>query len=195
MNDVPSDPVRFLTEFLPGQFEAMKDTFVGKSSVGSMAFRVVDGGDWSMRLSDGAISVSEGVADDVIIQISIPVDDFYEVMIAGLEEQGEAGLSPETRLMAFKALFLDETQAGAVRNIKGSIAFSITDGGVTRRLIITPGDRQPNLDNPECRLECQMSDYLQLQAGKALPMQLAMSGKLRIVGDATLSIALNAVLM
>lgn len=194
MSNVPNDPEAFFTEYLPSQFAAMKDKLVGKSSVGSMVFRIIDGGEWSLSLSDGEISISEGKADDVIIQVTIPSEDFGAVMVEGAQAQGDGGMSPETQLMAFKALAVDETRAGTVRSTKGSVAFVITDGDAIRKLVITPGSQAPNVEAPECRLECQMSDFLQLQSGKALPMQLAMSGKIRIVGDVSLPMALNAVL-
>lgn len=194
MSNVPSDPKEFFTEYLPSQFEGMKDKLAGKSSAGSMLFRILDGGEWSLSLSDGEITITEGQADDVIIQVTIPPDDFGAVMVEGAEAQGDGGMAPETQLMAFKALAVDEARAGSVRNVKGSVAFMITDGDAIRKLVITPGSQAPNMDAPECKLECQMSDFLQLQTGKALPMQLAMSGKIRIVGDASLPMALNAVL-
>jgi putative sterol carrier protein len=37
-----------------------------------------------------------------------------------------------------------------------------------------------------------MSDYLEIQKGTQLPMQLAMSGRLRIVGDASIAMMMNS---
>ncbi len=194
MAEVPESPHEFFTSYLPSKFEAMKAKMAGKSSVGSMAFRVPGGGEWSIRLTDGAISVSEGLNDDVIVQVTVPSEDFVAVMVEGARAQDGTDLGPEAQVMAMKALTVDGARAATIRDVKGNIAFVITDGDRKRKLVITPGNKTVNVETPECRLECQMSDFLQLQTGKALPIQLAMSGKIRIVGDASLPMALNAVL-
>ncbi len=193
MSNVPNDPKEFFTTFLPSQFEAMKEKFAGKSSVGSVLFRVVDGGEWSINLKDGDISVTEGAVDDILVQVTVRPEDFGPLIVEAAEAQGDT-MAPEAQMMAFKALAVDESRLGMLTQAKGSVAFVITDGDAIRKLVITPGTQTANVENPECKLECQMSEFLQLQTGKVLPMQLAMSGKIRIVGDATLPMALNAVL-
>ncbi len=193
MTEVPESPKEFFMQYLPAKFTEFRDTFSGKSSAGSMLFRIHEGDEWTIRLNDGKLEVSEGAADDTILQVTIPAKDFIDVMVEGARAQS-GNLAPEAQVMALKALTVDQARIAEVLKVKGSVAFVVTDGDSVRKLVITPGNQAANVDSPECKLECQMSDFIQLQTGKQLPIQLAMSGKMRIVGDASLPMALNAVI-
>lgn len=196
MTDVPDDPKEFFESYLPERFKSFDATLAGKSSVGSMVFSVTDGGgEWSLLLRDGKLEVNAGADPDPILTFTIPSEDFLAVMVQGarLAEEAQEEAKASSQLMAFKALTLDAERAQLVKNVRGTVMFSITDGGQKRRLAVTPGTQTPELEKPECRLECQMSDYLELQQGRQVPMQLAMSGKIRMIGNAQVPMALGAV--
>lgn len=185
----------FFTTWLPAQFATVKEKLTGRSSPGAMVFRIgPDGSDWTLRLSDGELEITQGAIPDPLLQVSLTPDDFTHLLARAMRMQETEPVKLETQLLAFKALTVDPERAKSVRAVRGNVAFVITDGDVKRRIIITPGDATPRLDDPECRLECQMVDFLEMQAGRQLPIQLAMSGKIRIVGNAAIPMALNAVL-
>ncbi len=50
MSDVPDTPKEFFTQYIPTRFESMKSGFAGKTSAGSMVFRVAGDGEWSLTL-------------------------------------------------------------------------------------------------------------------------------------------------
>ena len=195
MTDVPDSPKEFFTQFLPSRFEALKAGLAGKSSSGSMVFRVQGAGEWSMRLKDGEIEVSEGMHDDVIIQVTVSSEDFKPIFVQGAIMQGDAEIKPEQQVLAFKALTVDAGRVKLVQNIAGTVAFVVDAGGATHRLAITPGKAEPKIDAPDCRLECKMSDFMDMQTGKQNPMQLAMGGKIKIVGNAQIPMALSGVFL
>jgi hypothetical protein len=195
MTDVPDSPKEFFTQFLPSRFEALKAGLAGKSSSGSMVFRVQGAGEWSMRLKDGEIEVSEGMHDDVIIQVTVSSEDFKPIFVQGAIMQGDAEIKPEQQVLAFKALTVDAERVKLVQNIAGTVAFVVDAGGATHRLAITPGKAEPKIDAPDCRLECKMSDFMDMQTGKQNPMQLAMGGKIKIVGNAQIPMALSGVFL
>lgn len=193
MTDVPTTPKEFFTQYLPSRFEAMKAGLAGKSSSGSMVFRVTGAGEWTLRLKDGELEVSEGMQDDVIIQVTVAPEDFEPIFVQGAIMQGDAELKPEQQVMAFKALTVDAERVKLVKNIQGTVAFVVDAGGAAHKLGITPGNGTPKLDAPDCRLECKMNDFMDMQTGKQNPMQLAMSGKIKIVGNAQIPMALSGV--
>jgi putative sterol carrier protein len=195
MTDVPDSPKEFFTQFLPSRFEALKAGLAGKSSNGSMVFRVQGAGEWSMRLKDGDLEVSEGMHDDVIIQVTVSSEDFKPIFVQGAIMQGDAEIKPEQQVLAFKALTVDAERVKLVQNIAGTVAFVVDAGGATHRLAITPGKTEPKIDAPDCRLECKMSDFMDMQTGKQNPMQLAMGGKIKIVGNAQIPMALSGVFL
>jgi len=193
MTDIPESPEEFFSRYLPSQFAAVAASFAGKSSAGAMVFRVVGAGEWSLRLAAGALEVSPGAAADAVVQLTLSADDFVPLLIESARAQAGKPITPERQVIAFKALTVEADRAKLVRSIPGSMAFAIRDGEVTRRLVITPGNQAPKVEDAECRLECQMSDFQDMQAGKANPMQLVMGGKMKIVGNAQIPMALSTV--
>lgn len=192
MSSVPETPGDFFVKYVPQRFEAVKASIAGKTSAGCLTFRV--GGDaWSLRVKQGELEITSGAAEDVILQITIPPEDFKAIVVRGAELQERETLVPEQQLLAFKALTIDAERIALVRNVRGSMAFLITDTGVAHKLVITPGNAAPNVDQPECRLDCLMSDFMDMQTGKLNPMQLAMSGRIRISGNAQIPMALSGV--
>jgi putative sterol carrier protein len=171
----------------------VKQALAGKTSAGSMVFRVAGAGEWSLRLANGELSVVDGMQDDVIIQVTVSQDDFKPIFVQGAVLQEGEPIRPEQQVMAFKALTADSERVKLVKNIAGTVAFVIDDQGKQHKLAITPGKGEPKLDNPDCRLECKMSDFIDMQTGKQNPMQLAMGGKIRIVGNAQIPMALSGV--
>ncbi|MCA9591848.1 MAG: SCP2 sterol-binding domain-containing protein [Myxococcales bacterium] len=193
MSDVPETPKDFFTQYIPSRFEAMKSAFAGKTSAGSMVFRVSGAGEWTLTLEAGELVVSEGQKDDVIIQVTVSEDDFTPIFVQAALQQEDEPIKPEQQVMAFKAITVDEERAKLVRGIAGSVAFVVSDDEKVHKLVITPGAAKPNLDAPDCRLECSMNDFLDMQTGKQNPMQLAMGGKIKIVGNAQIPMALSGV--
>jgi putative sterol carrier protein len=190
---VPETPKQFFTEYVPARFQSVKQGLAGKTSSGSMVFRVDGSGEWSLRLQNGELVVQDGVQDDVIIQVTVSADDFKPIFVQGAVMQEGETVRPEQQVMAFKALTVDSERAKLVQNINGTVAFVIDDDGKRHQLAITPGKNAPKLDAPDCKLECKMSDFIDMQTGKQNPMQLAMSGKIKIVGNAQIPMALSSV--
>jgi putative sterol carrier protein len=190
---VPETPKEFFTEYVPARFQSVKEGLAGKTSSGSMVFRVPGAGEWSLRLENGELVVKEGIEDDVIVQVTVSQDDFKPILVQGAVMQEGETVRPEQQVMAFKALTVDRERAKLVQNINGTVAFVIDDDGKQHQLAITPGKHVPKLDAPDCRLECKMSDFIDMQTGKQNPMQLAMSGKIKIVGNAQIPMALSSV--
>lgn len=193
MSDVPESPAEFFTQYIPQRFEAVKSGLAGKSSSGCMTFRVLGGGEWSLRLKDGELSISDGMADDAIIQITVSGDDFHPIFVQGAVQQEGEPIKPEAQVLAFKALTIDSERAKLVRAVVGSVAFVVADGEGFHKLVITPGTGTPKLEDADCRLECSMNDFMDMQTGKQQPLQLAMSGRIRIVGNAQIPMALSGV--
>lgn len=204
MSQIPDAPGEFFTSFVPQRFAALPasvhNVLVSKSSPGSLVCRVEGdpGGVWSLRLVSGKVEVSPEAAADVLLQITIPADDFAAVLVEGarIYEAAHPEISSqslERQLIAFKALAIDAERARLIRAIPGSMAFHIKDGDRIRRLGLTPGGKPAKLDKPECRVECMMSDFRDMQTGKVQPMQLFMQQKMKMIGNAQIPMALSTV--
>ena len=194
MSDVPESPAAFFTTFLVEKFDAMKDAVAGKSSAGAMTFRVHGEGEWSLRLTDGALVAKDGMEADTLLQITMSRADFAAVFVAGARAAASAAPRPEGQIFAFKALTIAPDRARLVKAIPGSLAFVVKDDDAVRTIVITPGTTPPNLDAPECRIECAMADFQDIQAGRQLPLALLMAGKMKMTGNAQIPMALSTVL-
>lgn len=190
---VPESPKEFFTAYLPARFDKVKGALAGKSSSGSMCFRVTGAGEWTFRLNDGELVISDGMSDDVIVQVTVSEADFGKIFVQAAQQQGDELIKPDQQVMAFKALTIDAERAKLVRSVNGTVTFSVNEGGTVRSLSVTPGAAVPKLDAPDCKLECLMSDFMDMQTGKLQPIQLAMSGKLKIIGNAQIPMALSGV--
>jgi hypothetical protein len=204
MSQIPDAPGDFFTLFVPQRFAALPPSVHGalaaRSSPGALVCRVEGdgGGTWSLRLVGGKVEVTPGQAADVLLQITLPAEDFVPILIEGARAYEAANpdvsrQSLERQLIAFKALAIDAERAKLIRAIPGSMVFAIKDGERVRRLGLTPGDRAPRLDAPECRVECLMSDFRDMQSGKVQPMQLFMQQKMKMIGNAQIPMALSTV--
>lgn len=194
MSDVPESPSAFFTTFLLAKFEAMKAAVSGKSSAGAMTFRVLGEGEWSLRLVDGTLTASDGMPDDALLQITMSAADFAAIFVAGARAAASEPPRPEGQVFAFKALTIAPDRARLVKAIPGSLAFVVKDEGAIRTVVVTPGIAPPKLEAPECRIECSMADFQDIQSGKQLPLQLLMSGKMKMTGNAQIPMALSTVL-
>lgn len=190
---VPDSPEEFFSKFIPGRFNELKAALAGKTSAGSICFRVTDVGEWSYALENGELGVGTQMRDDAIVQVTVSKEDFGHVFVQAAQQQGDAPLKADNQVMAFKAVTIDAERAKLVRGIQGTVVFAILDGGSTRKLAITPGTASPKIDAPDCKLEVAMSDFIDLQMGKAQPLQMAMSGKMKIIGNAQIPMALSGV--
>ncbi len=193
MSDIPDSPEAFFTEYIPARFETVKEGLAGKSSNGCMTFRIIDVGEWSMRIKDGELIVSPGMADDVVLQVTAAEADFASIFVQGAIQQEGAPIGAEHQVLAFKVLSVDEERVKLVKGIVGSVAFVIDSDGTTHHLAVTPGAQEPKLGDAECRLEVKMNDFMEMQTGAQNPMQLAMSGRIKIVGNAQIPMALSGV--
>lgn len=193
MSEIPRSPERFFNEYVPAQMARLKGTLGERSSVGSVVFELLEGGAWSLSLEGGAVRVTPGVAADALVRITLGTDDFVPVVVGGAERLGdEAGA--ERQLVAARVLTVDAERARLLREAPGSVALKLGAAGATYRLVITLGSAAPNLDAPDCELECALEDLWAIQSGARNAFELLMEGKLHLTGKIELAMALGAAL-
>jgi hypothetical protein len=194
MPQAPFEPEEFFSSFLPSRFASAAPSYAGVTSVGSLAFRV-DDRVWSYRLVDGALELTRDVEDDVVLQVSASAEDFASLLAAAAERRAASGSGIALPASSFRALRLDAETARLVRRVPGSVLFAARDGEQVRKLLVTPGLRQPKFSSPDCTIESNLEDWIQAEAGGAqAAMQLFVAGKLKITGNVQIAMALSSVL-
>jgi SCP-2 sterol transfer family len=191
MSDVPHSPEPFFTHYIPARFSGLPG-FERVSSEGSAVFAVPDVGVWSFRLRNGQLIQEPGVASDAVVRITIPQTSFEPIVVRGTERMAGLALAPDKQMLAFKALTLDAAGIAQIRSVVGSVCFAVLDGATTHRVYVTPGTAEPNLIKPECEISCESEAFWGLQTGTQNPIELLMSGKIKISGEAQIPMALSS---
>ncbi len=186
MSAIPRDPGRFFSEFLPA-WSLETELALPESSAGSLLFRVLDVGEWVLRVHDRRLVV-EQAASDVILQVTVSQPDF-ELLVVGAIEASPSG-SPN--VFALRTLDENPERAKLVRALPGSLRVDLTvNGAQAHRVLLTPGPRIGQMDHPECTLELPFDELANVQRGATNPLQLFMEGKIQISGDAQIAMALS----
>ncbi len=188
MQSVPSEPDAFFTSYLPARFAEVAGQLGVTRSVGSVTARVLDAGEWSLRIDDGALRVTRGAEDDVMLQLTVPRADFDVLVREPLAEAGDGARL--ARVGPLRALAANPETARLVRHVPGSVLLVARDGPMRHRLLMTPGRRAADLERADCTIDCALDDLRAANAGTVAPMQLFTSGKLRISGNVQIAMAL-----
>ena len=191
MIDVPASPEVFFTQFIPTRFSGLPG-FERVSSAGSVVFSVPEVGVWAFRMRTGQLVQEPGVPSDSVVRITIPSASFEPIVVRGTERMAGLALSPEKQMLAFRALTLDAEHVAQIRSVVGSVSFAVLDGASTFRVYVTPGTAEPNLSAPECEVSCASEAFWGLQTGSQNPIELLMSGKIKIAGQAQIPMALSS---
>lgn len=193
MSDVPHTPARFFEEYAPEHVARLGSALGDRSSPGAVAFELVGEGAWSLRLTQGQVVVTSGIAEDALVRITLGLDEFVAVIVAGAERLGdEAGL--ERQLVAVRALTLDDERARMLRQSAGSLLLRLASPQGERRLTLTLGGAEPKAKEPDAELACELDDLWAIQSGAKNPFELLMEGRLKISGNLELAMALGAAL-
>ncbi|HVW25753.1 MAG TPA: SCP2 sterol-binding domain-containing protein [Polyangiaceae bacterium] len=192
MQPVPADPDAFFTSYLPSRYAEASGRVAVTKSVGSATARVLDAGEWSLRIEDGVLRVSRGMEDDVMLQLTVTLADF-DVLVRESLSAGDAASAPLGRIGPLRALAADPETARLVRHVPGSVLLVARDGPARHRLLMTPGRRKADLASADCTIDCSLDDLRAAQAGAVPPMQLFVSGKLRITGNVQIAMALAGI--
>jgi predicted lipid carrier protein YhbT len=190
MSAPPEDPDAFFAEYLKTRFDEAGGGFSDFSSIGSVLFRVVDAGEWSLKIRDGALEVIREMEDDVVLQITVPKDDF-SVLVVEPANRLDAASGPLARQSAaIRRLLGNPETSRLVRRVPGSLLAVVRDGDRSHRVLVTAGRRAADFASADCTVEMSLEDWLLAQTGALNPSDLFMKGKLRIRGNVQIAMAL-----
>lgn len=190
----PESPDEFFMQYLPSVVGSGAVALGDRTSLGSLTFRVPGVGEWSLRVRDGELAVLREAEDDVVIQLTVPPEDFVPLIVDRVRGAAGAVERQGTRML-FKALDLDAETARLIRHVPGSILLEAMDGAVARRLLITPGRRHASLVSPDCTIRVAFDDLIAVQRGERRAMDLFTSGKLQLSGNVQLALALSGLFL
>ncbi len=149
------------------------------------------GGIWSVRLHEGQLLAMQGMAPIVGVQVSMTSAHFREALTGALRERVREVLRKQGRPIALPDLTHvphEPARLAAVAALGGSIALQIADReyGETYRYVFTLGGGPAAFETATTTIDVDAGDLASLAAARTPPLQVLVSGKLRIQGDAGL---------
>lgn len=187
----PRPVASFFEEWLPARFKelANQDPTVGRTDCSLL---VVAGDDkYWLSLADGGLRVSR-VEQQHAPTFRLHGDEASFVHL--LEGAVHAGAdSTVTNPKALKLLSLDAETVKLVASIPSCVSLRIVAADASHEIVFGPGV-QPET-NIGCTAECQSDDWVQLRQGQTDPIELFMSGRLKLEGDLQVAMALSSILL
>jgi len=144
-----------------------------------------------VQMQNGQPITQKGLAANVVAHLSMNSGHFREAIAGALRERlGTAlqKLGKAKELPDMSRQKVDATRLAAVVRIPGSLAIVVHDThfGDTYRYVLTIGGNSPDYDKAQTTIEVDLDDLLALAVARTPPLQMLVSGKLKLAGDAGL---------
>jgi putative sterol carrier protein len=171
---VPTDvtPAMFFEQLMPAGFQAQVEQGLPSPKDYVIQYKLDGdgGGDWTVAIKDGVMTVATG-AGDSHMTISIATGDWHDAV------HGKNG--------ADLALLLPQTRPGrpdgseAAKRLRGTMALELAREGEPFRMEIAFG----NAPAPRTTVKSKIADYVAIQQGKLNGQEAFMTGRVRVEGD------------
>jgi hypothetical protein len=164
-------PAQFFEQLLPLGFAAQAEAGAPDAT---LAYRLTGagGGEWTVRIAGGAMSVTPGAAAAAQLAFTLSVDDWRDAVL-GRNGATLALILPQGRQA--------RPEAGArALQLKGTLAQELSrEGAEPFRVELCFNGAAA----PRTLIRMKLQDYLDMQAGKLNGQELFMTGRLRVEGD------------
>jgi len=207
MPTLPSEPIpadEFLEEFVPAAFaELAGDRRLPETDL-ALGFRLVGagGGDWIYRVADGALAVESGDREAATLSVVQSVADWR-----GALWEGRGGIFGRvaTGVLSGSAFAAIRDAAGdrepnlealePIRALDGLVRVVLAgDEGGDWSLAIRLGPGAIPAE-PSATVTIQAEDAAAIERGELDPLTAFMAGRVEVIGDMTLVLQMQAVLM
>lgn len=202
--DAPVSPLEFVEEVIPSLFSEVDVDAAGEAVDLKVGIRLEgeEGGEWTLHFIEGELGVQSGLAADCGVTVLQSVEDWRSAIWEGrpqliadgireLAEKGPAGLAESPRPGAPgnpEALRELETLPGRIDAIVAGE--DVPDWQVAVQ--IGPG---PIAEEPQATLMIGSTEAEALRTGELHPLEALITGQLKLEGDLSLIIRLQAIAM
>lgn len=188
-------PEAFFQSWLPARFAELKEKSPQLAAAQCSLLAQVGEAAWSLKVGDGELSVDslDGPAHAQVHEPSSAMFRFhtthaaFNLLLASAFEHRSASAP------ALKLLQLDPEVGRLAGAVPACLQLRVIDGAASHVVVFGPGN-QPQ-GNVGCTLECELADVQAMQRGECDPMELFMSGRLRLEGDLQVAMALGGIFL
>jgi putative sterol carrier protein len=202
--DAPKDITvkQFFSEWLPEQLTGFSDIInqVGGDIQAGLSFRIEgdQGGDFSTKIEQGEVKVSEGLLDDALVTLMMAQKDFLAVItgerkMAMQMPGGGGGKEPDVSEIP-KQL---QNTIDTLKGVEGMLMFQITDPGEGDFAVKLKfaGPKEKLGADPDVTISIAKEDADAMAKGDLNPQAAFMSGKIKIDGDMGLLMQMAPLMM
>lgn len=203
----PIPPREFVEEWLPRAFAESALSEVARRMDVTLGLRLLgeEGGEWLLHLEEGRLRVAPGSSDEVPFAWIQSVEDwrgglwegrggFFGRQAALLFHPGSAPGPKGPAIPAVAPLLKPEALA-QLGSLKGSVRIVVEDGeGPDWGFEVKLGTGAPP-DSPTAALAMTHEDAAALERGELDPVQAFLTGRLRVTGNLSLLMQLQAIQM
>ena len=194
----PSDitPQKFFEDWLPGQYAQLAEGIENPPPDITVNVDVTGdgGGQWTLSLAGGELTVASGQAPDAPIGFVQSVEHWHAVTTGKAEEELGLAISDDSFASVDKLLFHPALGrvAAAITTIQGTLDLEITNSGTPKlaaRLVFQ------GATEPQAAISVTTETLSEIQSGQIAAPQAFFAGKIMITGEATLAMQLGMLLM
>ncbi len=182
-----SNPQHFFENWLPRTFEQLRQRVDTSNVTDCSLLAEVGPRSWRVAVVGGQLEVEPNPAQTTSTFRARTDESSFERLITGVTLNGSAQTSD------MKLLRLDEETCRLVDNVPEAIRLVVLDEPGRAEVVLAPGSVDPS--NVGCTVTCKLDDLREVQAGRANPMELFMSGRLTLDGNVEVAMALGGLFL
>ncbi len=195
INRPPQDitPQAFFSDWLPNEYSALRaaagDAPPPPDTVVSVTVDGDGGGAWTLSMTGGDLSVSEGADAGALVALTQTVQDWRAIIVG---EDGAPDFMPENANPIDLMLRGDQGAADMLKTVNGTFVFVVGDfNGRDWKLRLSFNGAA----EPEATISVDTGTIAQIRSGEMAAPQAYFSGKIQITGDAAFAMQLGMQLM
>jgi putative sterol carrier protein len=191
----------FLEEVIPQGFHALPDE-VRQAASGDEVMQIElegpDGGTWHFRIEGGQMSVTAAAHEKPTVTLASTVAGFQE-FVAGRLRPAELGESTDGMAKMMGQMF-SPAKRQTLRSLKGTFKARYCEGAapdeskVAVEMFITFGGEPVNKQTPRMTILMPIDTFLGIQSKKLQAPQVFMAGGMRLTGDMSMAMQMQALL-
>jgi len=207
MPDLPSSPIaaeEFLEDFVPNAFAEFAEGRLLPATDLALGFQLEGegGGEWVARVREGALDVAREASDEATVTLIQSVDDWRGALWegrGGIFGRAVNGVLSGDALPALREAVGDSEPSfeplEPIRSLDGLVRVVLAgDSGGDWSLAIKLGPGAIP-DQASATVTIQAEDAVAMERGELDPLQAFMAGRIEVLGDMTLVLQIQAVLM
>lgn len=197
------DVRQFLEEIVPAGFAALPEELRQRASgeeVMQIELAGDEGGVWHFQITDGRMRVAAAPAEKPVVILATSVAGFREMVAGKLRPPVEGGSGGAEGMARMMTQMFDQQKRAILKQLKGTFKARYCDSAMPdeNRVVVEVyfafGGDPVNRAQPRMTLLIPIETFIGIQTKKLQAPQVFMSGGMRLLGDMSMAMQMQALL-